>query len=127
VIAVPGSEQKLHQEYDEAERCAIGRDPRTMTAADLNATGHHKRPLLAVIRQNCIECAGGSQAEVRRCGMAQCPFWPYRMGTNPFAAPRSEAQLASASRLKPPRLPEKPAKPSSDLDGEGAGSGGAAR
>ena len=34
-------------------------------------------------------------AEVRRCGMHWCPFWPYRMGSNPFATPESEAQLAA--------------------------------
>jgi hypothetical protein len=32
-------------------------------------------------------------AEVRRCSMHWCSFWPYRMASNPFAAPRSEAQV----------------------------------
>ena len=37
------------------------------------------------------------------------PFWPYRMASNPFAAPRSEAQLAharnrAAALRKPIRL-----------------------
>ena len=62
----------------------IGRDPRKMTEADLNTVGHHKRPLLRVIRQNCIDCSGGSELEVRRCAMVACPFWPYRMNSNPF-------------------------------------------
>ena len=72
----------------------IGRDPRRLTAAQLEALGHSKQPLLRVIRTNCIECCAGNEAEVRRCGMRWCPFWPYRMASNPFAAPRSEAQLA---------------------------------
>jgi hypothetical protein len=44
-------------------------------------------------------------------------FWPYRMASNPFAAPRSEAQLAAAqnaaARLRKPsslqaEIPEGP-------------------
>jgi len=69
----------------EGEASEIGRDPRQMTKAELAAVGHYKRPLLAAIRQNCIECCGGSQAEVRRCRIVTCPMWPYRMGANPFA------------------------------------------
>jgi len=68
----------------EGEPADIGRDPRKMTEAELVAFGHHKRPLLRVIRANCIECAGNNEAEVRRCRMVACPMWPYRMGTNPL-------------------------------------------
>lgn len=89
---------KPHMEMDPTEGCPIGRDPRTMTRTELEALGHTKAPLLSLIRQNCIECAGHSPAEVRRCGLLACPFWPYRMGSNPFAAPRSEAQMAAARR-----------------------------
>ena len=52
--------------------------------AQLEALGHTKQPLLRVIRTNCIECCAGNEAEVRRCGMHWCPFWPYRMGSNTF-------------------------------------------
>ena len=87
----------------------IGRDPRTITVEQFNALGHEKQPLLRVIRTNCIECVGGSEAEVRRCRLLHCPFWPYRMACNPFAAPRSEAQQAHARDMavrahKPPSL-----------------------
>jgi hypothetical protein len=87
----------------------IGRDPRQMTVAALNALGHEKQPLLRMIRANCIECCAGAEAEVRRCRMHWCPFWPYRMATNPFAAPRSEAQRTHARNIaarshKPPSL-----------------------
>jgi hypothetical protein len=74
----------------------IGRDPRTIPVEQLNAFGHQKQPLLRVIRTNCVECVGGSEVEVRRCRLLPCPFWPYRMASNPFAAPRSEAQLTHA-------------------------------
>ena len=57
-----------------------------LTVAELNEVGHHKRPILSAIRENCIDCAGGSPAEVRRCDLKKCPLWPYRMGRNPFSA-----------------------------------------
>lgn len=60
------------------------RDPRQLSVEDFTGIGHEKRPLLAVIRQNCIECQSGAEAEVRRCQLTGCVFWPYRMGTNPF-------------------------------------------
>ena len=40
------------------------------------------RPLKA-IRAKCLDCSGGSQAEVRNCDIEDCPLWPYRMGHNP--------------------------------------------
>jgi hypothetical protein len=62
----------------------IGRDPRTIPVEQLEALGHTKQPLPKIVRINCIECVGGSEAEVRRCRLLHCPFWPYRMGSNPF-------------------------------------------
>jgi hypothetical protein len=35
------------------------------------------------IRAFCLECLDGNAAEVRRCTTFWCPFWPYRMGSNP--------------------------------------------
>ena len=61
----------------EGEAAQIGRDPRKMTEAELNAVGHFKRPLLNAIRQNCTECCAGAIAEVRRCRIIACPMWPY--------------------------------------------------
>jgi hypothetical protein len=68
----------------EGETAEIGRDPRQMSEAELVALGHRKRPLLAAIRQWCVDCSGGSEAEVRRCRCVACPLWPYRMNANPF-------------------------------------------
>lgn len=73
-----------HLEPDPTEGVPIGRDPRTLSEQELAALGHHKRPLLRAIRDNCIGCCAGNAAEVRRCGMVACPLWPYRMGSNPF-------------------------------------------
>jgi len=90
----------------EGEVVEIGRDPRRMTVAEFVALGHCKRPLLEAIRQNCVECCMGNQAEVRRCRVVTCPMWPYRMGTNPFVKrelteeqrARAREQLAGARR-----------------------------
>jgi hypothetical protein len=32
------------------------------------------------IRIKCIDCMGGSRVEVRRCAIATCALWRYRMG-----------------------------------------------
>ena len=41
-----------------------------------------KTPIRA-IRENCIECSGGSFSEVRHCVIHMCPLYPYRMGKRP--------------------------------------------
>ena len=93
----------------EGQQADIGRDPRRMTEAELAALNHHARPLLAVIRANCIECAGGSEAEVRRCRMVTCAFWPYRMSSNPFRHREmtEEQRTATAARLAAARQQRK--------------------
>lgn len=32
------------------------------------------------IREKCIDCCGGSRAEVRLCPSTKCALFPYRMG-----------------------------------------------
>jgi hypothetical protein len=76
----------------------IGRDPRHMTVAELNAVGHQSRPLLAVIRAKCLDCVGREPGEIRKCVAVDCPNWPYRMSHNPFRA-ASEARRESGRRL----------------------------
>lgn len=93
-----------HLEYDEGEACQIGRDPRSLGAAGLRALGLSAEPILAAVRRNCVDCAGGSPAEVRRCGMMACPMWPFRMGSNPWRAPASEAQRAAARAMTGKRV-----------------------
>ena len=86
---------RLHLEWDDAEGCYIGRDPRKLGAAGLREIGLQPEPLLAAVRRNCLDCAGGSTAEVRRCGQIACPLWSFRMNTNPWRAPASDAQRAA--------------------------------
>jgi hypothetical protein len=80
----------------EGTETQIGRDPRRMTEAELNAIGHFKRPILRAIRQNCVECCAGAEAEVRRCRMITCPMWPYRMASNPFREKLGDEQREAA-------------------------------
>ena len=46
----------------------------------------------AIIRAHCLDCCGGSSDEVRKCTALDCPSWPFRIGTNPWRAPLSEAE-----------------------------------
>jgi hypothetical protein len=72
----------------------IGRDPRKMGPDELRALGHAPMTPTAVIRAHCLDCCGGSSDEVRKCTAVRCPSWPFRVGTNPWRAPLSEAERA---------------------------------
>ena len=80
----------------------IGRDPRRMGKAALEAAGFRRMTPLAVIRAKCLDCCAGSAQEVRYCVAVDCPSWPYRMGSNPFRPPVSEERKAKlrANTLK---------------------------
>ncbi len=40
------------------------------------------RPLRAM-RKKCIDCSGGSKAEVKYCTVRDCDLWFYRLGKRP--------------------------------------------
>ncbi|MBX2806150.1 MAG: hypothetical protein KTR19_09275 [Hyphomicrobiales bacterium] len=73
-----------------------GLDPREMSRSLLEEIGHSQMPLLRVIRAKCLDCSH-TASEVRRCSAVDYSLWPYRMGTNPFRAERSDAQKAAAA------------------------------
>ena len=73
-----------------------GRDPRTMTVAELTAMGHPPISRAKAIRLNCIQCCCGNAAEVARCHMLRCPMWPFRMGTDPYHAQTLSAEERAA-------------------------------
>ncbi len=52
---------------------------------------------LKAIKKKCIECFGGSQAEVKRCTGKSCPLYPYRFGTNPY---RQQKQISDEQRAE---------------------------
>lgn len=76
----------------------VGRDPRDMTLADFKSLGHPGDSPLAALRRRCLDCCGYQAAEVAKCVSTTCPSWPYRMATNPFRKPRTEAQVAASTR-----------------------------
>jgi hypothetical protein len=39
------------------------------------------------IKAWCLECSGGSRAEVRKCEATDCPLFPFRKGKNPNRKP----------------------------------------
>jgi len=64
----------------------VGLDPRKISKSALRVlTGPGATPLRK-IREKCLDCSGGSMAEVRRCTAFRCPLWIYRMGSNPLHA-----------------------------------------
>ncbi|MBL4802234.1 MAG: hypothetical protein JKY45_10095 [Emcibacter sp.] len=71
-----------------------GKNPNEIFIKELAALGHYKKPLLKVIRENCLDCCCHQSLEVRLCTSEDCSLWPYRMGTNPFrqTIPISEKQ-----------------------------------
>lgn len=50
-----------------------------------------KTALLRAIKDNCIECAGGSLNEVKLCTVHRCKMYPYRLGKDPAPARRHTA------------------------------------
>ena len=77
----------------------VGRDPREMTADELNALGHQPISLQRALRLRCIDCSGDSVNEVRLCTVVRCPAWPFRMGENPWRKPASEKLKEHGRRL----------------------------
>jgi len=93
----------------------VGRDPRTMTPAELAAMSHEPMSPIAVIRAKCLDCCAGSPHEVRLCAAATCPSWPFRLGKNPWRAAPSDEQL-EAMRERGRRLADKTAAARSEAD-----------
>jgi hypothetical protein len=73
---------------------------------------------LRSIRKRCVDCSGLNDVEVRSCKFgpdhaAPCSLHPFRLGTNPFLAPRSpEWQQAATERLASFNRPALPKLPS---------------
>ena len=60
-----------------------------------------KSPVKA-IRQFCLDCCGGSSADVKSCTSVNCALKPFRFGKNPFLHREmtEEQKAAAAERLK---------------------------
>lgn len=81
------------------------------TSEALCALGHEPMPVLKAIRAKCLDCSGGSPKEVADCLVRDCALFPFRLGTNPWRAPISEARRESARQAllarKPGTIPAK--------------------
>src|SRR6516165_4339707 len=75
-----------------------GRDPREMTQDELKAAGHDPMSPLQALRARCVDCCGYQEKEVALCPAVECPSWPFRMGTDPWRKPASEARREAARK-----------------------------
>ncbi len=50
---------------------------------------------LKAIRANCLDCSGGSPAEVRLCAIPDCPLYGYRFGKRPKTVQKANEKLAA--------------------------------
>ena len=69
-----------------------GRDPRSLSQAQLAEMGHKPMSPLRAIRAHCLDCCAGSAQEVAKCMALRCSSWPFRMGTSPHRKPPSDEQ-----------------------------------
>jgi hypothetical protein len=76
-----------------------GRDPREMTQDELREAGHEPMSPLRAVRARCLDCCGYQEKEVALCPARDCPAWPFRMGTDPWRKPASEARRVAARRV----------------------------
>jgi hypothetical protein len=53
---------------------------------------------LRALRARCLDCCGQQANEVAACSAVACPSWPFRMGTDPWRKPASEARREAARR-----------------------------
>ena len=80
----------------------VGRDPRAMSADELEQSGHARVSSLRALRLKCLDCCNDSAQEVRLCTAVDCPSWPFRMGKNPWRRkPGQEERAALRARLAP--------------------------
>lgn len=48
-----------------------------------------KNSALLAVRAKCLDCACGSDAEIRKCTLTHCALYPFRMGKRPGSKSRS--------------------------------------
>lgn len=82
----------------------IGRDPRTISAAEFEQHLPDAPVGLQAIRAKCVDCAGGSFSEVLKCVAVTCPLWPLRMGTKPRGMREARGESLDARRGNPEAL-----------------------
>ncbi len=71
---------------------------RSETLADFVTLGHRKMSPIKAILAKCNWCSR-SQWDRIDCLVKDCPLYPFRLGADPYRAPKSEAQRESARSL----------------------------
>ena len=87
---------RAHLEQDATAGCLVGKVPRNLSGADLEAMGRPRVSRGDAIRAKCLDCVCGVAIEVKRCGMLDCALWPFRMGTDPYRAEMSDERKQAA-------------------------------
>jgi hypothetical protein len=91
-----------HIGLERREGFDVGRDPRSMTATELDRLGHARMSPLRALRLKCLDCCNGSAQEVRLCFAMDCPRWPFRMGKSPWRRKMDHNErVALRARLAP--------------------------
>lgn len=54
---------------------------------------------LKTIRLKCLDCSGGSPAEVRHCTAVNCSLWEYRFGKNPRTILKKRPELLDKQHM----------------------------
>lgn len=88
--------------YDGDRGELVGRDPRTLSKAELAELDTPKSPIKA-IRAKCLDCVGYVPSEVRKCTATACPLWPMRMARNVFsglAGPRLKSAPTAGKKIE---------------------------
>ena len=88
-----------HIGLERREGFDVGRDPRRMSADELEQLGHAKVSPLRALRLKCLDCCNDSTQEVRLCTAVDCPSWPFRMGKNPWRNPLGDAERARRAAM----------------------------
>ena len=100
----------------------VGRDPRAMSADELDQLGHARVSPLRALRLKCFDCCNESAQEVRLCTAVDCPSWPFRMGRNPWRPPLSaevRTQRAATMALNRASALSNPDKTQAQIDTSG--------
>jgi hypothetical protein len=69
-----------------------------MTQGELREAGHEPKAPLQALRARCLDCCVYQEKEVALCPAVDCPSWPFRMGTDPWRKPASQARREAARR-----------------------------
>lgn len=69
--------------FQSDDKKLVGKDPSTLTKKEVEGLPGPKS-LTKAVREFCIECSGGNEAEARKCVAVTCQLWPFRMGKNVF-------------------------------------------